>query len=304
MTSSQNSRNRVTLLLLLLVGTALQRTQAAWVVPKSTTSSSSICKSLSRASRSSSTSDTALFADSEKRRFAQPNSRKKNYGADSKIASVHAERIRTAGRIGTKRFVDPCKVFVGNLPYNVDDKQMEEFILSTMGQSKFVLHSSKVIHDWKTGKSKGFGFMVFTDPIYATVCMDVCNGKTLDGRQVSVSQGKKKDQENQLYIKKKKQTPETDEEAAIASALELAESDDEDDIPIFGGSEEDLELDAKLFGMAASAEDDDDDDDYDGFFIEPTPDCEGEIDPNLNRQQRREAARRLKKKKMPHKGFG
>ena len=236
----------------------------------------------------------------EQPRFSQAKTIKK-YGADSKIASKHKERIRTAGRVGTKRFVDPCKVFIGNLPFDADENQLADFVVSTMGQSKLAVHSSKVIYDWKTGKSKGYGFMIFTDPIYATVCMEVVNGKKLNNRALTVSQGKKKDQENQLYLKKKKKSPETDEDRAIQSALEAAESDDDDDIPVFGGNDDDLELDAALFGIAAA--DEDDDEEYDGVFLERKPIYE-DMDPNLNREQRREAARRLKRKKLPHKGFG
>jgi len=243
---------------------------------------------------------------SERRRFAQPTqSKRKNFGGDAKLAVKHEERIRTAGRVGTKRFVDPCKVFVGNLPFSADEDELEKFVLKTMGQSKLILHSSKVIYDWKTGKSKGYGFVVFTDPIFATVCMEVVNGKMLDGRGLTVSQGKKKDQENQLYLKKNRKPAESDEDAAIASALEGAESDeeidDEDDIPVYGGdNEEDLELDALLFGISG---DEDDDGDYDGIFLERKPIYE-DMDSNLNREQRREAARRLKRTKLPQKGFG
>lgn len=255
----------------------------------------------------------------EQRRFAQaPNTNNNNktgnnynnsdktprkFGGDAKLAQKYEERIKTAGRVGTKRFVDPCKVFVGNLPFTVTEDELSRFVLSTMGQSRLVLHSSKVIYDWKTGKSKGYGFVVFTDPIYATVCMEVVNGKTLGDRVVTVDQGKKKDQDNQLYLKKKRKEATTDEEADIASALDEAESNDEDDdgIPVFGGSDEDIELDALLFGLEAN--DDDDDEGYDGVFLERKPIYE-DMDPNLNREQRREAAKRLKRTKLPHKGFG
>ena len=144
---------------------------------------------------------------------------------------------------------------------------------------------------------------MFIDPIYATVCMDVCNGKTMDGRPLSVSQGKKKEDENQLYLKKNKKKPESEEEAIISSALDEAESEEDDDekIPVFGASDEDIELDALLFGIAG----DDDDDDYDGIFLERSfKDKFEEVDPELNREQRRDAARRLKRTKLPHKGFG
>ncbi|KAL3944828.1 MAG: hypothetical protein SGBAC_001093 [Bacillariaceae sp.] len=238
-----------------------------------------------------------LTSLSAERRFAQPNS-KQNYGSDSKLGSIHKERLKTAGRRGTKRFVDPCKVFVGNLPFNVDEKGLSDFILQTMGQPIVVLHSAKVIYDWKTGKSKGYGFVQFIDPIYATTCMDQCNGKELNGRKLDINQGKRKEQESEVYLKKKKSKPLTEEEEVISSALDLAESDEE--IPVFGGSDEDLELDAALFGIIG----DDDDDDYDGIFLERNPQYEGDIDENLNREQRREAGRRLKRKKLPSKGFG
>merc|ERR1712238_540140 len=50
----------------------------------------------------------------------------------------------------------------------------------------------------------GYGFVEFTDPIYASVCMDVCNGKKFNGRPIKVDQGKKKDVEDLVFIKKNK----------------------------------------------------------------------------------------------------
>lgn len=249
--------------------------------------------------RPSLTTTTTLSA--EQQRFAQAKTNK-TYRGDAKLVEKYTERIKTAGRKGTKRFIDPCKVFVGNLPYTVDADQLAQFVLDTMGQFRMVLHSSKIISDWKTGKSKGYGFVVFTDPIYASVAMEVVNGKLLDGRPVTVDQGKKKDQENIVYMKKKRNEAETEEEIAISSALDDAESDEEDDdhIPTFGG-EDDLELDAMLFGI--TGEDEEDEEGYDGIFLERKPIYE-DMDPNLNREQRREAARRMKRTKLPHKGFG
>lgn len=246
----------------------------------------------------------------QRRRFAQAKTQQ-SYVSDSKLGSLYNQRIKTAGRKGTKRFVDPCKVFIGNLPFDIDEKQLGNFILDTMGQSRMVLHSFKVIYDWKTGKSKGYGFVEFTDPIYASVCMDVCNGKKLNGRPIRVDQGKKKDAEDQVFIKKKKK-PETEEEKAISSALDEAENDgnddgdnemedldlDKDGVALFGDND-DIELDAILFGLAADSDDEDD-----GIFLERPSKFEGEIDPDLNREQRREASRRLKRKKIPTKGFG
>mmetsp|Transcript_14633 Transcript_14633/g.40663 ORF Transcript_14633/g.40663 Transcript_14633/m.40663 type:complete len:289 (+) Transcript_14633:175-1041(+) len=252
---------------------------------------------------------TALYANElapSKRRFAQARTQKQPYGADSKLGSLHKERLKTAGRKGTKRFVDPCKVFVGNLPFDVDKHDLAQFILDTMGQNRMILHSFKVIEDWKTGKSKGYGFVEFTDPIFATVCMDVCNGKMLNGRPVKISQGKKREEEDQVFIKKRKKA-ETEEDKAISSALDEAENDteeleiDDDGVAIFDDiNDEDLELDAMLFGLDL----DDDDEQDDGVFLERGSKYEYDEDENLNREQRRDAARRRKKKKLPSKGFG
>ena len=76
---------------------------------------------------------------------------------------------------------------------------------------------------------------------------------------------------------------------------------DEDGIAIFDDSnDDDLELDAMLFGLDL----DDDDEQDDGVFLERASKYEEDIDENLNREQRRDAARRRKRKKMPSKGFG
>jgi len=260
--------------------------------------------------RSPESTMTVLFAKEEptrKRRFAQARTQQNLYGSDSRLGSIYKERLETAGRKGTKRFVDPCKVFVGNLSFDTDQKQLAKFILATMGQSRMVLHSYKVIKDWKTGKSKGYGFVEFTDPIYATVCMDVCNGKKLNGRPIKVSQGKKKDEVDQVHVKRKKKEEKKAEERVVSSALNETEDHstnidvDETGIAIFNDSDYgDLELDAILFGLDV----DEDDEHDDGVFLERRSRYEDSTDENLNREQRRDAQRRRKRKKLRPKGFG
>lgn len=278
----------------------------------SDTSNNSRGSSSSSSSSSSNRSSTTTPPEPQ----AQLQNSKKNqrsFRGDSKLIETNRERIYTAGKIGTKRYVDPCKVFIGNLPFSVTEDQLQDFVLQTMGQSSLVLHSTKIIREWKTGISKGYGFCIFTDPIYATVCMDVVNSKELTGRLVSVSQGKKKpDEKFLLYLEQKRLRKEarSAEEAAIESGLEQAESNDEDEdeqgVSTFRqdiSDDDDLELDALLFGM--QGDDDDNEDDLDGIFLERGQIYDDEdIDPNLNREQRREAGRRLKRKKLPHKGFG
>lgn len=113
--------------------------------------------------------------------------------ADGHLLQTHLNRIRTAGRVGTKRFVDPCKVFFGNLNYTTTESELSGWISLIMGlPTPTLLHSCKIVVDWKTLQSKGYGFCVFTEPMFATVCLEKCNGRVLAGRKLAVSQGSKK----------------------------------------------------------------------------------------------------------------
>ena len=168
---------------------------------------------------------------------------------------------------------------------------MTDFIVESMGQSHNIIHYSKLIRDWKTGDSKGFGFIEFTDPIYATVCIETCEGKVLGGREILVNQGKKKDADPAVYIKEKKAKKETEDEQIISNALDEAANTNASDELLD-------EIDAALF----SEEDFEDGDEE--FMFDRKIEYEGEVDPNLNREQRREASRRLKRKRPTNKGFG
>jgi RNA recognition motif-containing protein len=226
------------------------------------------------------------------------NNNKERKG-DGLLAERNAERIRTAGRKGTKRFVDPTKVFIGNLPFDAKEADLKEFFKTNLGTT-FNLKSAKVIYDWKTNKSKGYGFALFTDPMFATSAMEVCNGRQLLGRPLKLSQGQKKQDLNALYIKKKKNKPQTEEEEAIQQGLDDAEDEEEEFMAL---EEFDHVSDDFLF-----ADDDEDDDDFefDGTFEEMYPteyEPLSEDEQNLNRERRREAQKRKKKKKLPHKGF-
>lgn len=121
--------------------------------------------------------------------------------SDSVISELHNQRIRMAGRIGTKRFVDPCKVFIGNLPYTATESCIRNWFSERMGLPATVLFRQvKLVTHWQTGQSKGYAFLDFTEPIYATVCIEKCHNTNFQGRILSVSQGKKKGKESELYI--------------------------------------------------------------------------------------------------------
>ena len=77
------------------------------------------------------------------------------------------------------------KLYVGNLPYSLDDHSLQtEF--SQFGQ----VESARVITDRETGRSKGFGFVEFSEKSDAEAAIEGLNGKDLMGRNVNVSEAR------------------------------------------------------------------------------------------------------------------
>eukprot|EP00979_Chaetoceros_neogracilis_P014588 scaffold4777_cov256-Chaetoceros_neogracile.AAC.3 len=233
---------------------------------------------------------------------------KSKHGKSNTIHTKNQERKRLAGRPGTKMYMDPNKIFIGNLPYKATQEDVKDFLKVTLGNLHNV-ESVKIISDWKTGISKGYGFVQFMDPIYATSAMEIIKGKKLMGRVVRFDQGKEKedDEKRVLFIKKRERKSLRDsvdtEESVIDGALDEVEAMDEADagatVNDFDADDDDL-----LFGDG-----DDEDDELDGWYEQQYgnkkwEELSEEEAKNLNREQRREAQRLKPKKKKPAKGFG
>ncbi|MEQ9104758.1 MAG: RNA-binding protein [Rhodothermales bacterium] len=75
------------------------------------------------------------------------------------------------------------KLFVGNLPWGVDDQQLEE-----MFASYGPVASAKVILDRDTGRSRGFGFVEMADGAAADDATNGLNGHEIDGRPLRVNE--------------------------------------------------------------------------------------------------------------------
>jgi len=222
------------------------------------------------------------------------------------LAVKNAERQKTAGRKGTKKFVDPTKLFLGNLPFDATEEDIWAFFKEHLGHTTNV-RSIKIIRDWKTGKSKGYGFCLMANVMFATSAMEFCKGKKIKGRIVRIDQGKKKLDESQLYLKKKTKKAQSAEDRAIEAGLEEAAVDDHEEYDPVALAEmlKDESDDVMLF---ADDDDDEDEDDFefDGVFEEEYPDKYEpltEEEEKMNREQRRDAAARKKRRKLPHKGF-
>ncbi len=79
------------------------------------------------------------------------------------------------------------KLYVGNLPYQVDNEALKaEF--SNHG----TVGSVKIITDFDTGRSKGFGFIEMANEDEANTCVQKMDGQEFHGRNLKVSIAKAK----------------------------------------------------------------------------------------------------------------
>lgn len=117
-------------------------------------------------------------------------------GQDFSVSKLNEDRKSNAGKKGGVNFVDPNKLFVGNLAFSVTEDQL----LSWFESKGYGTHvsSCKIIRDWRTGNSKGYAFASFTDPIFATSAMASLRNHELDGRIVRLSQGQRKKTEAEV----------------------------------------------------------------------------------------------------------
>jgi RNA recognition motif-containing protein len=77
------------------------------------------------------------------------------------------------------------KLYVGNLPYTIDDAQLEGQF-SPFGK----VESARVITDRDTGRSKGFGFVEMSSDDEATQAIEKMNGTPMGGRNLTVSEAR------------------------------------------------------------------------------------------------------------------
>jgi len=219
---------------------------------------------------------SSAFAPSPQTPFAEPSSgsrtpsasssrltmkvsSQKNRNRSSKSSSLietNNRRIQTAGRPGTKKFTDPNKVFCGNLPFDAtEDDVMELFSdhwnvpLESVGDR---IESVKIIRDWKTGKSKGYGFIQFYEPMVATSAMESVNkgkgkGWRIKGRKMRLDQGKRNPSDDEEYAKKKKkqqkERQQLDEEGMVIHSVLADVEGSADDTVVTSISEDDDEED-------------------------------------------------------------
>ena len=77
------------------------------------------------------------------------------------------------------------KVYVGNLPFTVDQEGLKG-LFADYGEMEEVV----VISDKFSGRSKGFGFITFKDDESAKKAISEMNDKEVEGRKLKVNEAK------------------------------------------------------------------------------------------------------------------
>lgn len=80
----------------------------------------------------------------------------------------------------------PKKLFVGNLPHEVTDAELGEFVSGAGIQAASVV----VIRDRITGQARGFGFVELADGEDAERAIAGLNGQSLKGRRLTVNEAR------------------------------------------------------------------------------------------------------------------
>ncbi len=76
------------------------------------------------------------------------------------------------------------KLYVGNLPFSVDDEGLKKLFES------YGAEEVSIIKDRFSGRSKGFGFVTIADDEKAKKAIAEMNGKEVEGRELKVSEAR------------------------------------------------------------------------------------------------------------------
>ena len=78
-------------------------------------------------------------------------------------------------------------IYVGNLSYNTQEKELEE-LFRQYGE----VASARIISDRETNRSKGFGFVEMPDEQSAQAAISALNGSDFMGRPLKVNEARER----------------------------------------------------------------------------------------------------------------
>lgn len=81
------------------------------------------------------------------------------------------------------------KLYVGNLPYNIVDSDLQKVF-----EDHGTVESAQVIMDRDTGRSKGFGFVEMGSDQEAQAAIQALNGQDFNGRALTVNEARPREE--------------------------------------------------------------------------------------------------------------
>lgn len=75
------------------------------------------------------------------------------------------------------------KLFIGGLNFRTNEE-----VLRSVFEAIGAVDEVKIVTDYETGRSKGFGFVTFADAAHASEAITQFDGQEVDGRRVKVSE--------------------------------------------------------------------------------------------------------------------
>ena len=78
-------------------------------------------------------------------------------------------------------------IYVGNLPFETKEDELRELF-----ESFGTVESVKIIRDFNTGRSKGYGFIEMPIESEAQIAIENLNGKDVKGRNIRVNKAHNK----------------------------------------------------------------------------------------------------------------
>ncbi|KAJ8042326.1 RNA-binding protein 39 [Holothuria leucospilota] len=104
-------------------------------------------------------------------------------GAPIIVQPSHSEKNRQAAQQQTlqKGNTGPMRIYVGSLHFNINEEMLRG-IFEPFGK----IENIQLIRDTETGRSKGYGFITFSDAEEAKRALDQLNGFELAGRPMKV----------------------------------------------------------------------------------------------------------------------
>ncbi|KAJ9129017.1 hypothetical protein P3X46_006471 [Hevea brasiliensis] len=91
-------------------------------------------------------------------------------------------QVQMASMLNSIRCMSSNKLFVGGLSYGTDDRSLKD-AFSGFGE----VISARVITDRDSGRSRGFGFVDFSNDESASAALSAMDGQELQGRSIRVS---------------------------------------------------------------------------------------------------------------------